>query len=114
MGKCMYGVVLWCDSFENKAVIWCEDQGDLAYYRRSEKAGPLNMDAGDLVQFEITSGCDMRLAHNPRLVAEGVFGGLADKLKGANAPGAPGTPPRRGTEIIVLETARQRRRPEHG
>lgn len=108
----MYGVVLWCDSFENKAVIWCEDQGDLAYYRRSEKAEPLDMDTGDLVQFEITSGCDMRLAHNPQLVAEGVFGGLADKLMGANAPGAPGASTRRGTEIIHFERAGRRTRPD--
>jgi len=71
------------------------------------------MDAGDLVQFEVTTGCDMRLAHNPRLVAEGVFGGLADRLKGANAPGAPGASTGRGTEIVRFETAaRKRRRPD--
>ena len=28
----MLGVVLWSDSSENNAVIWCEDHGDLAYF----------------------------------------------------------------------------------
>ncbi|GAA6199084.1 hypothetical protein [Aquicoccus sp. SU-CL01552] len=109
----MFGVVLWCNTFENKAVIWCEDQGDLAYYRRLEESEPMEMDAGDLVQFEVTTGCDMRLAHNPRLVAEGVFGGLADRLKGANTPAAPGASTGCTTEIVRLETAaRNRRRPD--
>ena len=27
----MLGVVLWSDVSDRKAVIWCEDQGDLAY-----------------------------------------------------------------------------------
>lgn len=108
----MYGVVLWCDCRENKAVIWCEDQGDLAYYRQSETADPLNLDAGDWVQFDVTTGCDMRLAHNPRLVAEGVFGGLADSLKladglkGSNAPAAPRATDQCSAEILVFGTDR--------
>ncbi|WP_206021004.1 hypothetical protein [Antarcticimicrobium luteum] len=53
----------------------------------------MSMDAGDWVQFEVTSGCEMRYAHNPRLVAEGVFTGLADNLKGIPASELSGRPP---------------------
>ena len=28
----MYGVVLWIDKNAQKAVIWCEDHGNLAYF----------------------------------------------------------------------------------
>ncbi len=82
----MYGVVLWSDTRECKAVIWCEDHGDLAYYRRSDMAEQVALDAGDWVQFDVTRERHMRYAHNPRLVAEGVFDGLADSLKEQRAP----------------------------
>lgn len=28
----MYGVILWSDEITQKAVIWCEDHGRLAYF----------------------------------------------------------------------------------
>jgi len=77
----MYGVVLWSDTRENKAVIWCEDHGDLAYYRKTGVGDRVMLDAGDWVQFDVTRERQMRYAHNPRLVAEGVCAGLADSLK---------------------------------
>ena len=35
----MFGVVLWADPVDRKAVIWCEDHGDLAYFKGSLHEG---------------------------------------------------------------------------
>ena len=79
----MLGVVLWSDASDRKAVIWCEDQGDLAYV--NGHVSVLNrddfFDAGDLVQFDMEMCKSMRLANNPRLVAEKAGVGLPDVLK---------------------------------
>jgi hypothetical protein len=80
LGTEMFGVVLWSDRREKKAVIWCEDHGDLAFYRQAEETGPVPLDAGDWVQFDMTTDSNLRFAHNPRLVAEGVYAGLAEVL----------------------------------
>lgn len=66
----MLGVVLWSDTNAHKAVIWCEDQGELAFYTPSERSvhsAPL-LDAGDLVQFDVTVQKNMRKASNPQLL----------------------------------------------
>ncbi len=76
----MFGVVLWSDEQDQKAVIWCEDHGDLAFYRNSADSCKVEMDAGDWVQFDMTMEQHQRFAHNPRLVSEGVFPDLADAL----------------------------------
>lgn len=81
----MFGVVLWSDEQENKAVIWCEDHGDLAFYRKSECDDQVTLDAGDWVQFDMTMDRHLRFARNPRLVDDGVYRNLADAL-GAAAP----------------------------
>lgn len=79
----MFGVVLWSDEQEQKAVIWCEDHGDLAFYRNTTDADRFQMDAGDWVQFDMTMEHHQRFAHNPRLVVEGVFADLAIALGAA-------------------------------
>lgn len=76
----MFGVVLWSDTNDQKAVIWCEDHGDLAFYRQPEDGAEISLDAGDLVQFDMTTDRHLQFAHNPRLVSEGVCAGLADVL----------------------------------
>lgn len=82
----MFGVVLWSDEQEQKAVIWCEDHGDLAFYRNTDGRTRLELDAGDWVQFDMTMERHQRFAHNPRLVSEGVFPDLADALCAVPAP----------------------------
>ena len=55
----MLGVVLWSDAGDNKAVIWCEDHGDLAYFNGGvdDPASLMDFDAGDLVHLhEIRAG----------------------------------------------------------
>jgi hypothetical protein len=77
----MFGVVLWADPVDRKAVIWCEDYGDLAYFKGSLHEGDFpEIDSGDLVQFELRRERSVRLVLNPRLVAEGQFPSLADSL----------------------------------
>ncbi|ABG32342.1 hypothetical protein CEP88_03875 [Roseobacter denitrificans] len=81
----MLGVVLWSDASDRKAVIWCEDQGDLAYVKPSDdvlRTGDF-FDAGDLVQFEMEVSQSTRVAHNPRLVIEKVGPALPDVLRDA-------------------------------
>ncbi|TKZ17987.1 hypothetical protein FAP39_13605 [Shimia litoralis] len=79
----MLGVVLWSDSNDNKAVIWCEDHGDLAFFNGGTDT-PLDfvdLDEGDLVRFDLSEGTQTRFAKNPRRVGQGVYAGLADRLQ---------------------------------
>lgn len=86
-GKEMYGVVLWSDDTERKAVIWCEDHGNLAYYTQAD-ANPvqdLKLDAGDLIQFDMSEVRQMRFARNPKLVGHDQYPELAAQLERAKA-----------------------------
>ncbi|MHC9237873.1 hypothetical protein ACX9MO_19795 [Pseudooceanicola sp. 502str34] len=82
----MFGVVLWSDSSDRKAVIWCEDHGDLAYFSAAEGefCDGIALDAGDLVQFDLAEDRVMRRAQNPRIVAEEQYPSLATRLQEAN------------------------------
>ena len=81
----MYGVVLWTDQRENRAVIWCEDHGDLAFYRGAA-GGDAAMAAGDLVEFDIRDSGDLRIADMPRLVTRRSHPNLISELKKAATP----------------------------
>jgi len=50
----MLGVVLWSDKDAGKAVIWCEDQGKLAYVtgEQADICADMALQAGDLCQFQ--------------------------------------------------------------
>ncbi|MFK7881043.1 hypothetical protein [Roseobacter sp.] len=79
----MIGVVLWSDTSDRKAVIWCEDQGDLAFLNSAEdilQPGAF-FDAGDVVQFDMEIHSTMRRAHNPRLIQERAGAGLPEALR---------------------------------
>lgn len=92
----MYGVVLWSDNEERKAVIWCEDHGDLAFWSETEDSAMsgISLDAGDLIHFDICEGRDMRLASEPRLVSGGEYSGLAECLRAGSGTSAPAQEPR--------------------
>ena len=79
----MLGVVLWSDASEKKAVIWCEDQGDLAYVNAGDKTLQSSdfFDAGDLVQFDMEVSKSTRLANNPKLLVEKVGPKLPEFLR---------------------------------
>jgi hypothetical protein len=84
----MYGVIIWSDQALGRAVIWCEDHGDLAFYGgeadssiadSSIKVNP--MEPGDLVFFELREDNKLRLALNPRLVAADEYPTLTHDLR---------------------------------
>lgn len=91
----MLGVVLWSDSRENKAVIWCEDHGDLAYFDGTGGViyEGLPLDAGDLVSFEMEYARDLRLARNMRRIERGSYEGIGERLATASGPAKPARKP---------------------
>ena len=87
MSQTMYGVVLWADRKDQKAVIWCEDHGDLALYHDAESNvhDGVSLDEGDLIEFDLKQEENLRLAHNPRRLAQNHYPGLAQALRHADA-----------------------------
>ena len=83
----MFGVVLWSDQIRNRAVIWCEDHGDLAFFSGDDEnvMDGAAMEPGDLVQFDVRSERHMRLASNPKLVATDEYPTLANDLMKAGS-----------------------------
>ncbi|MGP6086245.1 hypothetical protein [Antarctobacter jejuensis] len=84
----MLGVILWADANDRKAVIWCEDHGNLAYYTGSEQNlhDGMNLDAGDLIQFELREDRDMRRARNLRRVDAGYAPSIVHDLRKCREP----------------------------
>ena len=79
----MIGVVLWSDPAERKAVFWCEDHGDLAFYDgtlTSVQEGEF-LHAGDMVSFDVTLERKMRIAHNAEVVETKVCHSQQEKLR---------------------------------
>ncbi|TLP64560.1 hypothetical protein FEE96_12415 [Parasedimentitalea maritima] len=76
----MNGVVLWSDVRQHKAVIWCEDQGDLAFYSQKQPWSSMDLHEGDLVCFDLTLQHKTRLAVNPQVLEEAACAGLAQRL----------------------------------
>lgn len=79
----MIGIVLWSDPNDCKAVFWCEDHGDLAYYSAEfdEKKAVGGFAAGDMVEFDVFTDAEFRRAVNPRLVQENACDGLERRLQ---------------------------------
>lgn len=79
----MIGIVLWSDPADRKAVFWCEDQGDLAYFEDLDLADAAQdfFYAGDMVQFEVSSELRLRKAHDPKLLYEQTCSDLPDALR---------------------------------
>ena len=86
----MFGVVLWSSKDDHKAVIWCEDHGDLAFYNGGGNSvfDGDGLDAGDLIRFNLSEGRDMRVATDPQLIAEQHYPGLAENLALSGAQAA--------------------------
>ena len=78
----MFGVVLWYDRRIGGAVIWCEDQGDLAYFRADAQeravAAEVDMSVGDLIRFDVVEQGRRRLVRDPQRLDRG--NPLADQL----------------------------------
>ncbi len=105
----MLGVVLWSDSAARKAVIWCEDHGDLAYYTGgNETEIGHRLDEGDLVRFDLRVADRMRYASNPRIIESKGAPGLRESLRG-DAPGDDAaTGSGVGSNVVSLDRSRRR------
>lgn len=79
----MIGVVLWSDPADRKAVFWCEDQGDLAFYQAPDCAldSLVFFAAGDMVQFDTVNSRKLRKANNAKLLQGEACIGLPDQLR---------------------------------
>ena len=81
----MYGVVLWSDHKDSKAVIWCEDHRNLAFFKKDigSDGCATDFEPGDLVAFDLREENNLRLAVDPYVVAPHEFPSLARELKSA-------------------------------
>ncbi|WP_415920352.1 hypothetical protein [Tateyamaria sp. SN6-1] len=86
----MIGVILWSDPAAEKAVIWCEDHGDLAFLSRPDAVQLPEgfVDVGDVVEFDISARKNTRLAKNVTVVSESKGTDLVEQLKSAPPPPA--------------------------
>lgn len=86
-GSAMIGVVVWADTAKLKAVIWCEDQRDLAYFiQREEHAQTVALNKGDLVKFESRYESGLRMAGRVQVVEPCAEPHLSDALLDQPAP----------------------------
>jgi hypothetical protein len=83
----MIGVILWCDPADQKAVIWCEDQGDLAFLSSPETVHLPDtfVDVGDVVEFDIQAVRNTRLAKNATLADQNWSTGQNDARQTVHA-----------------------------
>lgn len=79
----MIGVILWSDPKDQTAVIWCEDHGDLAFLSKTENTKQPDpfFDVGDVIEFDIQTTRNMRLATNPNRVHQNWGVSLSDGLR---------------------------------
>jgi len=80
----MYGAVLWSDPSSERALIWCEDHADLAFFAAECCPAP-RLEAGDLVSFTLTEQKSLRVAQDVEVVATEEYPFLADGLQQAQA-----------------------------
>lgn len=68
----MIGVILWSDDVDRQAVIWCEDQGDLAFLddASSLSEGKPLFAVGDIVRFDLYFEANLRRAHNATILED--------------------------------------------
>ncbi len=90
----MIGVILWSSPAKEKAVIWCDDHGALAYLQGVENlafAGDWP-EAGDLVELEVEAGKDLRHARSVSLVSGNKRSELPGLLRGMGERAEPVRP----------------------
>ncbi len=76
----MIGYVLWSDTTVGKAIIWCEDQGDLAYYTGQSDLSEAVVRKGDWIRFDLTVVGNTRLAANACVLEKHCDPRLAERL----------------------------------
>ena len=105
----MIGVILWSNPAKEKAVIWCEDHGALAYLQGQENLDfPCEWrEAGDLVELEYETVNDLRHARAVSLVSGNKRSELPDLLRGMGEKSAANQPALRVVSNSDLGQAEQ-------
>lgn len=78
----MRGVIIWHCETTDRAVVWCDDSGDLAYAGGKQAwANPgRSVAIGDYVAFELQPQAGTRSCKNLRLIEQGIAPELAGIL----------------------------------
>lgn len=79
----MIGVVVWSSLERQKAVIWCDDHGALAYLHGADELtnGSSWPDAGDLLELDYETIGDLRHARRVTVINPGHCPGLPQVLR---------------------------------
>ena len=103
----MIGLVLWCDADDGKAVFWCEDHGDLAYYDGALDGirEPLALLAGDMVEFSTVADGNIRRAQNACLVSARVCDDIQGRVRRTAA--ARRKPQAKDENVVSLDSFRK-------
>lgn len=105
----MCGLVLWDNSDDQKAVVWCEDQGDLAFYvePKDTAMSGVALDAGDLIEFELREDRQFRRVTNPTLLVQDHAPELVAKLgRCANSGGVAPSGADTNSNVVPFRRAR--------
>lgn len=111
----MCGVVLWSSDDDGRAVIWCEDHGNLAFYSGQTAdmhEGP-SLDAGDLIEFDLEDRHEHRRASNPKLLVEDHSPRIAVGLRNSAQAAAARPAHRPQPNVVSLPLPGDERSPEH-
>ena len=78
----MFGVILWRNASTSQALVWCEDQGDLAFIESDTviSGAHSGLGPGDLVLCDIVLRDDLRQVRRADLVGAGLYAGLGESL----------------------------------
>lgn len=79
----MLGVVIWSCKVSGRAIVWCSDSKDLAYYegRRLQRGPAPIIETGDLVEVTIAPRGILRRCTSLRLVEAGYMPDLVHTLQ---------------------------------
>lgn len=79
----MNGIVLWSSQSQRKALVWCSDQGDLAYIISPRDVLHSNTIPvqGTAISFELEQMGNKRICKNVNVHHHGAAPDLADALK---------------------------------
>lgn len=113
-GRSMIGVILWSDPTEKKAVIWCEDHGDLAFLSRPDAVHLPDMfvDVGDVVEFELRATRNTRQVESVKVLSGARAAPLVQELKDAQ-PQDKGHATTNTAEVIPFRLDAPKSRPVH-
>jgi hypothetical protein len=98
----MIGVILWSDHAAEKAVIWCEDHGDLAFLSRSDcKTMPNTfLNVGDMVDFDVFTERNVRKVQRVERLPQSFGRTLTNTLDGNRTAHKPRVAVSDSAEII--------------